>query len=260
MPSTTPALFIGHGSPMLAVEDNPFVPAWAQAVRGVRPKGIVCISAHWVDNETEVSGSLKPQTLYDFYGFPPALYDLPYPAPGSAELVEKLQNLLGDTLKTNPQRGLDHGAWMVLRALYPQADVPVVQLSLNARLSPQEHFELGKQLRPLRQEGYLILGSGNLVHNLRLVDWRRINGNFAFDWAQQAQTLFWHWIEAHDIDALTRPQDWPQALQLAVPTAEHFLPLLYVLAVANSEDEQLIFNRQCVGGALDMSCLKLQAA
>jgi len=176
-----PVLFVGHGSPMNAIEDNEFARAWTEAGKDLpRPKAVLCVSAHWETAGTQVTAMDTPQTIYDFYGFPPELYAKTYPASGSPELAQRVIEMARPVeVVADLGRGLDHGAWSVLARLFPRADVPVVQLSLDHRLSPQAHYDLGRALQPLRTEGVLILGSGNIVHNLSLVVW----ADTAYDWA-----------------------------------------------------------------------------
>lgn len=221
-----PALFIGHGSPLNTLADNPPTRAWQRlGARLPRPSSVLVISAHWYVPQTAVTVMSAPRTLHDFYGFAPALHEFIYPAPGSPELAARVQACLRPLLVIpDTSWGLDHGAWSVLAHLFPEADIPVVQLSLNRRQAPRFHAELGARLAPLREEGVLILGSGNLVHNLALMQ-----QGAPFDWALAFEEQLRQAIDRNDIEALL---DWPSLSEhagLAVPTPEHFLPLLYVL-------------------------------
>ena len=261
-PSSTrmPALFIGHGSPMLAIESNPFTPRWHQAAQKIpRPRAVVCISAHWESEDSADTAAAEPGLIYDFYGFPPALYQVQYPVAGSPALAAQLAQVLDDAgLRQDGQRGLDHGTWAVLKHMYPQADVPVVQLSLNRNLSPQQHIALARGLQPLRDEGVLILGSGNLVHNLRLLDWQHMHeADFGFDWARRAQTRLLDLIRRRDLAALADYAALGDDVRRAIPTPEHFLPLLYVLALQQDDEDAHIFNTEFVGGSLDMTCVQI---
>ena len=262
MNTRMPALFIGHGSPMLAIENNPFTPHWHSAAQNMpTPRAIVCISAHWETDDSADTAAANPDLIYDCYGFPPALYQVRYPVAGSPELAAQLHTVLADSgLRQDVQRGLDHGTWAVLKHMYPAANVPVVQLSLNRQLSPQQHINMARQLGILRQQGILILGSGNLIHNLRLLDWQHMNTpDFAFDWARRAQTQLLDLIRRRDLAALADYPSLGADVRRAIPTPEHFLPLLYVLALQQEDEDAHIFNTQFVGGALDMTCVQIGA-
>ena len=225
---TMPALFIGHGSPMNAIEDTEFSRAWAEAARSLpKPNAILCVSAHWQTDGTRVTAMEQPKTIHDFYGFPPALFEKRYPAPGSPELARMTQEMLRDShVKPDSEWGLDHGAWAVLCHMYPKADVPVVQLSLDERKPPASHYELGQELRALRKKGVLIIGSGSMVHNLREVMWE----DTAYDWALEFDAQMKELILSGDHKAIIDYSKLGRSARLAVPTAEHYLPLLYVLA------------------------------
>lgn len=222
----TPVLFIGHGSPMNAISDNPYTKAWsALAHRFAKPSAIVCVSAHWETDGVFVTTAARPRTIHDFYGFPPELYEVAYNAPGSADLANRLTTLLGAT-GDGEGWGLDHGTWSVLRALYPNADVPVVQLSLNRHASAAEHYALGRQLAPLRDDNILILGSGNVVHNLRYFR----GATTPLDWAVRFNNTVKTKIATGDHAGLIAYDAFGPDARLSVPTPEHYLPLLYVLA------------------------------
>lgn len=245
-----PALFAGHGNPMNAIEDNFFSRTWAELGRTLpKPKAILCISAHWQAPGVRVTAMEQPRTIYDFYGFPPELYQAKYPAPGSPELAQKTQALLAEYgARLDQEWGLDHGAWSVLIQMYPQADIPVVQLSLDYTKSPAEQYAIGQALRPLRQEGVLILGSGNLVHNLRLVRWQ----DTAFDWAQVFDALVKDHILAHNHAPLIDYPSLGDSARLAIPTNEHYLPLLYTLALQEPGEKVSFFNEQVTMGSISM--------
>jgi len=229
---TLPTVFLGHGSPMNAIEDNAFHRAWQALGQTLpRPKAILCVSAHWETIGVQIGGALKPETIHDFGGFPQALFDVQYPAPGSEGLTERTAEILARQYPIiDHKRGLDHGAWGVLTALYPKADIPVVQLSLDMSRPASEHYKLGQALRPLRDEGVLILASGNIVHNLRAADFRNPS---PLDWAirfiDQAKSL----IEAGDYERLADLASLGPDAAPAINSAEHYLPLLYTLGASD---------------------------
>jgi 4,5-DOPA dioxygenase extradiol len=245
-----PALFVGHGSPMNAIEDNEFSRTWAELGASLpRPEAIVCISAHWQTNGSQVTAMPQPKTIYDFYGFPPELYQQVYPAPGSTELAHRVQSCLAPSaVVLDESWGLDHGTWSVLLKMYPQADIPVIQLSLDASQPEAYHYELAKRLRPLRQEGLLVMGSGNLVHNLGLLRW----DDRPLDWAMEADTQLKTWIENGDHAAIVKFPTSSRAARLAVPTNEHFLPALYILALQEEGEKTRFFNEKLSLGSLSM--------
>ena len=227
-----PVLFVGHGNPMNTLQQNAYTAGWAAlGARIPRPKAVLAISAHWYVPETAVTAMPAPRTIHDFGGFPPELYQISYPAPGDPTLAGRVQSLLAPlSVRRDQQWGLDHGAWTVLRHLYPQADIPVVQLSLDETQPAAFHYELGKQLAPLRDEGVLILGSGNLVHNLHTYAW----GGHAvepFDWALRFEQRARELLLAGDDGLLIDYEALGQDALLAVPTPDHYLPLLYILAL-----------------------------
>ncbi len=254
--SRMPALFIGHGSPMNAIEDNPFSRAWAELGQHLpRPEAILCVSAHWQTQGVRVTAMPKPRTIYDFYGFPQTLYQQSYPAPGSPELATWIQDTLPDfNVQLDDQWGLDHGAWSVLLRMFPQADIPVVQLSLDATKPPAFHYALGKALRPLRQRDVLILSSGNMVHNLRIMCWEEK----AYDWALHFDALLEERILAGDHEALIDYPSLDPAARLAIPTNEHYLPLLYTLGLQEPGDEIHFFSSQVTMCSISMRGVQLQ--
>ncbi len=255
-----PVLFLGHGSPMNAIEENEFVEGFRALGKDIpKPRAIVCISAHWVTKGTLVTAMEQPPTIHDFGGFPQELYEVEYPAPGSPALAKQIQSLVTKTtIGLDMEWGLDHGAWSVIRHLYPAADVPVIQLSLDYYQSPQWHYELGKELRALRDDGVLIIGSGNIVHNLSLVDWSQLNtDDFGFDWAREVMTKVNGCILAGDHRALIDFESQGQAFELAIPTSEHYLPLLYVLSLQDSGEAVTFYNDKAVAGALSMTSVKI---
>ena len=251
-----PVLFIGHGSPMNAIEDNGFTQGWKNAARTIpRPTAILCISAHWETRGTFVTAMPKPPTIHDFGGFPKELYEVQYPAPGSLELAAEVQRTITHTvIGPDQQWGLDHGCWSVLKHMYPAADVPVVQLSLDYHQEPQYHYDLAKELAPLRKKGILIIGSGNMVHNLGKVAWDRMNDpEFGYDWALEANERMKRYILAGDHKSLINYKLEGRAFDLAVPTPDHFLPLLYILSLQENQEKVTIFNDRAVMGSLTMT-------
>ena len=243
--SRMPALFVGHGSPMNALEDNAFTRGWQEAARRIpRPRVILCVSAHWESRGVYVSSAQKPETIHDFYGFPQTLFDVRYPAPGDPALAQRVTQLIKSAqVHTTNEYGLDHGAWSVLRIMYPQADIPVLQFSLDTAQPGTFHYGLGQELGALRDEGVLILASGNIVHNLRLF---RHNDSRPYDWAVRFdEHVAEHIASGHHDGLLGYETLGPDAL-LAVPTPEHYLPLLYVLAVQRDDDPVEFFNEQII--------------
>lgn len=255
-----PVLFVGHGSPMNAIEENEFVTGWRDVGKTLpHPKAILCVSAHWETRGTYVTAMPQPKTIHDFGGFPKALYEVEYPAPGSPELANETKDTITKTtVGLDEKWGLDHGAWSVVRRLYPEANVPVVQMSLDYGATPQYHFELAKELAALRNKGVLIIGSGNMVHNLRMVAWNKINDpEYGYDWAIEANTKFKKLIESGDFKSLTNYASLGREVQLAVPTPDHFLPLLYSLALKEKDEKINFFNDKPVMGSLTMTSVKI---
>lgn len=245
---------------MNAIEENEFV----QGLRNVgkeiqKPKAILCISAHWETRGTFVTAMENPRTIHDFGGFPKKLYEVQYPAPGNPELAHEIKERLQKTeIGLDEQWGLDHGAWSVIKHLYPDADVPVVQLSLDYTKPAQYHFDLAKELSFLRNRGVLIIGSGNIVHNLSLVAWDKLNGNpFAFDWATEANGKMKSYILNENFQNLIDYDKQGPSFGLAIPTPEHYLPLLYIIALKDKEERISLFNDQPVGGSLFMTSVKI---
>ncbi|MGO9086844.1 MAG: 4,5-DOPA dioxygenase extradiol [Candidatus Sulfotelmatobacter sp.] len=233
-----PVLFVGHGSPMNAIEHNAFTEALAPlSARLPRPKAVCVVSAHWVTTGSRVMAAAHPRTIHDFYGFPPPLYEVQYPAPGAPAEARKLAGNpeIVPNIVLDDEWGLDHGSWSVLRHLYPKADVPAFQLSLDERRSFKQHLDLGREIQSMRERGVLILGSGNIVHNLRRIDWDHPLG--AYDWAVEFDAKVKNAVEAHDANALAEPQKWGDALlATAHPTVEHYLPLLYCMGSTDERD------------------------
>jgi 4,5-DOPA dioxygenase extradiol len=260
-----PVLFAGHGSPMNAIEDNVFSRGWRDIAKTLpTPQAILCISAHWETRGTHVTGMQKPRTIHDFGGFPQALYEAQYPAAGSPALAqEAIATIQKTRVGLDQEWGLDHGAWSVLKQMYPDASIPVVQLSLDHYQPAQYHYDLAKELAPLREKGVLILGSGNLVHNLRLVsirgyDLSSFNDPFGFDWAIEANDLFKKLITENRHQELVDYHQLGRSVELAIPTPEHYLPFLYILALKQETETVSFFNDQAVGGSLTMTSLLIQ--
>ncbi|MEI8115279.1 MAG: 4,5-DOPA dioxygenase extradiol [Bacteroidia bacterium] len=255
-----PVLFVGHGSPMNAIEDNEFSETWENLGKTLlRPKAILCISAHWETKGTFVTAVPKPQTIHDFGGFPKALFDVQYPAPGSPELANETKRTITKTVVGLDEKwGLDHGAWSVIKNMYPNADIPVIEMSLDYSQGPQYHYDLGKQLSALRNKGVLIIGSGNLVHNLRMVAWDKMNDpEYGFDWAIQANNTFKQLIQSGKHKELINYSALGREVQLAVPTPDHYLPLLYTLALKEENESVSFFNDKAVMGSLTMTSIKI---
>ena len=245
-----PVLFVGHGNPMNAIERNEFHLAWeALGKRLPRPRSILCVSAHWETRNAYVTATESPETIHDFYGFPKALFDVRYSAPGDPALAARVAGLIAsEHVRLDPGRGLDHGAWSVLIAMYPEADIPVVQLSMDTSLPGRHHYELARQLAPLRDEGVLVIGSGNIVHNLRLFDFRN---PAPLDWALAADAEIRGHIAARRHDSLAEYPARPDA-RLPVPTPEHYLPLLYAIALQQAHEGVEFFNVR-VPGSISMT-------
>lgn len=257
-----PVLFLGHGSPMNAIEENEFVAGFRKiALEIPKPKAILCISAHWETRGTFVTAMNFPKTIHDFGGFPQALFDVQYPAPGSPETALEVQKTISSTpVGLTEDWGLDHGAWSVIKHLYPAADVPVLELSIDYTQSGKYHYNLGKELSTLRNKGALIIGSGNIVHNLRRVAWDKmaLNENYGYDWALEANDTMVNHILNHKHESLINFKSQGTAFDLAIPTPEHYLPLLYTLGLQTDKDKATIFNNKAVGGSLTMTSIKLE--
>lgn len=248
--SRMPALFIGHGSPMNAIEENDFSKTWVEVGRTLpRPTAILCISAHWETIGTQVTAMEHPRTIHDFGGFPTALYEMEYPAPGSLELAHLTQEVLTKvSVRLERSWGLDHGAWSVLSRMYPEADIPVIQLSLDRTQTPAFHYALAKQLAGLRRRGVLLLGSGNMVHNLRMA----VVQDGAFDWAIEFDERLRDLILQGNHQAIVNYPALGPSARLAVPTNEHYLPLLYVLGVKAPDEPLHFFADQVTLGSISM--------
>ncbi len=250
-----PVLFVGHGNPMNVIEDNEFSRAWAEAGKSLpKPRAILCVSAHWVTRGTLVTAMDRPRTIYDFYGFPPEMYELRYDAPGSSDLAEQVRRIIKNTeVKPDLDWGLDHGTWTVLARMFPKADVPVIQMSLDANIEPQKHYDIARQMKELRREGVLIVGSGNIVHNLRMARF----DDSAYDWAVEFDQRIANWVEQNDHEPIIHFEGGDQAASLAINSAEHYVPLLYSLALKDEDDSVSFFAEKVMGGSISMRSVKI---
>ena len=255
-----PVLFIGHGSPMNGIEDNEFSRRWAQMGKEIpTPSAVLVVSAHWLTRGTHITAMPQPKTIHDFGGFPKPLYEVQYPAPGSPELAKATQQLIKKTeVGLDHDWGLDHGAWTIIRHMYPNANIPVLQLSIDYHQPPQYHYELAKELAALRRKGVLIVGSGNMVHNLRMVAWDRMNEpEFGYDWSIEMNTLFKKHITNGDHQALIDYEKLSKSAKLAIPTPDHYYPLLYALALQEKNEQPLFFNDKVLMGSITMTSVKI---
>jgi len=255
MSEKMPVLFVGHGNPMNVMEDNEFSRAWEAAGKALpKPKAVICISAHWVTRGTMITAMDKPRTIYDFYGFPPEMYEIRYDAPGAPDLAEQVRRIIKNTeVKPDLNWGLDHGTWTVLKRMFPQADVPVIQMSLDANIEAQKHYDISRQLKELREEGVLIIGSGNIVHNLRMARF----DDSAYDWAVEFDQRIANWITQNDHDPIIHYEKGDQAAALAINTAEHYIPLLYALALKEENEPVSFFADKVMGGSLSMRSVRI---
>jgi 4,5-DOPA dioxygenase extradiol len=255
-----PVLFLGHGSPMNAIEENQFVTGFREIAKTLpRPNAILCVSAHWFTQGTKVTAMEMPRTIHDFSGFPKELYEVQYPAKGNIALAKETKELLSPTfVELDEKWGLDHGAWSVIKHLYPNADIPVVQLSIDYTKPAQVHFELAQKLNELRNKGILIIGSGNIVHNLGLVDFRNFDkDNYGFDWAIEAREIINKYMLEGNFQPIINYEKQSKAFQLAIPTPDHYLPLIYTLGLSQKGESLLLFNDKLVAGSLSMTSLKI---
>lgn len=252
-----PVLFVGHGSPMNAIEENEFSVGWKTIGREVpKPRAILCVSAHWETRGTFVTAMEKPRTIHDFGGFPPELYEVQYPAPGNPHLAEQTITVVKKAVvELDQQWGLDHGCWSVVGRMFPNADIPVLQLSIDHARTPDWHFELAGDLSTLRNKGVLVIGSGNMVHNLRMMNWE--HPDESYDWAAEMNLRFKDAI----VHGNTKPLlDYPslgKAAMLAVPTAEHFIPMLYALGLKEKNEQISFFNDKMVMGSISMTSFRI---
>lgn len=250
-----PVLFIGHGSPMNAIENNEFSEAWkATASKIPVPKAILCISAHWETNGTKVTAMQTPKTIHDFGGFPQELFDKQYPAPGSPTLASETKSLIKKTsVELDMEWGLDHGTWSVLAPMYPEAKIPVYQLSLDYTKPPEYHYALSKELSALRRKGVLIIGSGNIVHNLGMIQW----SDKAFDWAIEFDAIAANHIEEGNHQPLINYKNFGKAATLSIPSNEHYLPMLYAIALQEKNESVSFFANKTTMGSISMRSIKI---
>jgi 4,5-DOPA dioxygenase extradiol len=249
-----PAIFLGHGNPMYAIEQNEFTDSWKQLGTSIaKPQAILVISAHWETNGTYLTAMDKPKTLHDFGGFPRELHEVQYPATGSPSLAAEIAQRLTNIKLDFNQWGLDHGSWSILKHMYPDANTPILQLSLNKQLRMREHYELGSQLAYLREMGVLIIGSGNIVHNLQLINWG--NKDAYHDWAKEANDLIKEWTVEGNLENLMDYKNKGKSINLAIPTPEHFIPLIYMLALRNKTDKISFLNDKLLMGSLSMTSI-----
>jgi 4,5-DOPA dioxygenase extradiol len=257
-----PVLFLGHGSPMNAIENNEFSRKWEEIGKTLpKPEAVLCISAHWETKGTFVTAMLKPATIHDFGGFPQTLFDVQYPAPGSHVLAADTKSIITKAeVGLDEKWGLDHGCWSVVRHLYPEADIPVIQMSLDYYQTPQYHYDIAKELSPLRKKGVLIIGSGNMVHNLGMVAWDKLNSDeYGYEWAIEANEKMKKYILSDDHNQLINYKSQGKAYNLAIPTPEHYLPLLYALALKEKNEKLILFNDKIVAGSLSMTSLRIDS-
>ncbi|WP_406824721.1 4,5-DOPA dioxygenase extradiol [Pedobacter sp. KACC 23697] len=249
-----PTLFIGHGSPMNGIENNEFSESWADLAKHIPvPKAVLVVSAHWYTHGTFVTAMNFPATIHDFGGFPQALFDVQYPAPGDPKLAAEIPGLIHSTpVGLDHDWGLDHGTWTVVRHMYPDAAIPILQLSIDYTKSPAQHYEIAKEIYALRKKGVLVIGSGNMVHNLRMLSWEMINGG-GYDWAIEMNDKFKNLIANGDHQPLINYRNLGNDAMLAIPTPEHYLPLIYTLGMKNDKEEVSFFNDKAVGGSLTMT-------
>lgn len=255
-----PVLFVGHGSPMNAIEENEFASGWREMGKNLpRPSAILCVSAHWQTKGTKVTAMEQPETIHDFGGFPRQLYEVQYPAPGSPELARATRDTVREkVVELDRAWGLDHGAWSVIRRMYPDAGIPVVELSLDYLMTPQQHYDLARGLAPLRRKGVMIIGSGNMVHNLGMVSWEHLNTpGYAFDWALEAGDAMKGHILSGDHKPLISYGSQGRAWSLAIPTPEHYIPLLYSLALREHDEPVELFNDKPIAGSLTMTSVRI---
>ena len=257
-----PVLFLGHGSPMNAIEENEFVRGFRQVGTSIpKPSAIICISAHWETKGTYVTAMEHPKTIHDFGGFPKQLFEVEYPAPGDPVLARETKELVKKTqVGLDEKWGLDHGAWSVIKHLYPKADVPIIQMSIDYTQPAQYHYDLAKELSSLRKKGVLIIGSGNMVHNLGMLAWDRLqDSEYGYDWALEASTKMKQYILNGDFKPLINFRNQGRAFDLAIPTPEHYLPLIYALGLKGEKEKISLFNDKALAGSLTMTSLKIDA-
>lgn len=252
-----PAIFIGHGSPMNAIEENEFTDNWKKIAKGIpRPKAIVSISAHWFTKGTKIMNEDSPKTIYDMYGFPKELYEIVYDSPGNPDLASKCKNLITRDSVYDNTWGIDHGTWSVLVHMYPDRDIPVFQISIDDTAPPEVHYQIGKELKSLRENGVLLFGTGNITHNLRMADYSM--GNTGFSWAYEFDNAIKEDILNKRYENVVNYMRLDEIARLAVPTPDHFNPILYILGAAYEDDKISVYNDKCVYGSLSMTSFVLE--
>lgn len=252
-----PVLFVGHGSPMNGIEDNEFSQRWSDMGKTIpTPTAVIVISAHWFTSGTRITAMENPKTIHDFYGFPKALFDVQYPAPGSPALAEETIKLIHKTaVVPDHDWGLDHGTWSIVKHMYPKANIPVLQISIDYTKPARFHYELARELNALRKKGVLIIGSGNMVHNLRMMDWHHPDAGF--EWAVEMNETFKKLITDGSHDQLINFESLGKAAKLSIPTPEHYLPLLYTLGLQEKNDSVSLFNDKTLMGSISMTSVKV---
>ncbi|MFA5448979.1 MAG: 4,5-DOPA dioxygenase extradiol [Clostridia bacterium] len=247
-----PMMFAGHGSPMNAIEDNRYTRGWKEMVKDVpKPKAIISISAHWYTKGTKIMNEDNPKTIYDMYGFPQKLYEIVYSPPGSPALAAEAKRLISKESVFDNSWGIDHGTWSVLVHMYPERDIPVFQISIDALAPPEVHYRIGMELKQFREQGVLLFGTGNIVHNLKLVNWGM--GDNGFDWAHRFDAFIKENIMSGNHDNIINYQSLGETAKLAVPITDHFNPILYILGAADKDDKITVYNDSCVMGSLSMT-------
>lgn len=255
-----PVLFIGHGSPMNGIEHNEFNARWKKMAQDIpTPTAVLVVSAHWLTRGTRITGMDFPETIHDFGGFPQELFQVQYPAPGNPQIAKETIDLVKSIkIEEDHDWGLDHGTWMIVKHMYPEADIPVLQLSIDHNKAGRYHFELAKELADLRKKGVLIIGSGNMVHNLRMLAWDKIDEpGFGYDWALEMNERFKKHISGGDFNPLINFENMGKEAQLAIPTPEHYIPLLYALGLKKQNEPVSFFNDKAVAGSLTMTSVKI---
>ena len=256
-----PALFVGHGNPMNAIEDNLFTRGFGAVAKELpTPRAILCISAHWETRGTFVTAMNRPKTIHDFGGFPASLYEVQYSAPGSPELALDIQQNINTTsVNLTQDWGLDHGCWTVAKYLFPEANVPIVEMSIDYSKPASFHYQLGKELAALRRKGVMIVGSGNSIHNLRMVAWDKMDiPGYGYDWAIEVNDKIRQFVLEGDHQSLINFDQLGKEFKLAIPTPEHFIPLLYTLAMQEADEKATIFNDSLIAGSLNMMSVKIK--
>ncbi|MHB8963240.1 MAG: 4,5-DOPA-extradiol-dioxygenase [Saccharofermentanales bacterium] len=251
-----PALFVGHGSPMNAIEDNRFTAEWVRIAGTIpRPEAILSVSAHWYTSGTRISDTDRPGMIYDMYGFPAELYKVQYKTPGAPELARRTKSLISKDVTIDNGWGLDHGTWSVLHRMYPDADIPVYQLSVDAEAPPQIHYETGIEISRLRDQGVMVFGSGNVVHNLARISWDMAGGQ---PWAVEFDDYIKAGVRDRKFDDVINYRRAGKSAELAFYTPDHFYPLLYVLSASREDDSLQVFNDVCMMGSMSMTCYLFQ--